>query len=647
MDRMISLKSIKKDYTLGKETIPVLNGINLDLFPGELSYLLGESGCGKSTLLNIIGGIDKASSGDYLFNGKSVKDYSEKEWAYFRRKKIGFVFQNFNLVSHLTAIENVELSMILEGKSKSDRHKRAKELLELVGLKDREKHLPNQLSGGQKQRVAIARSLANDPNIILADEPTGALDSENSEQIMKILKKVANQGKIVLVVTHSQSFIDYADRVIKMKDGSIIEISNLNNDQKMENLSISNQPDTSKKKKINWNTTLKLAIRNIRNKKWRSTLTAIGASIGIFGMVTIGALGNGLNQKISTIIDQTSDNYSIDVYKTDTELLPDSIKDEISKVDNVKDVFKYNPFQVNLQTSDGKTTTAYADSLSPKEYSSLHGKTFIKKGDYPDNNSEIVIPERVATDLFGKTDKAIGEKVTIIAQLMGLENIYQTVTVEATITGLIKNATIPMLDSVGLSYPLSQNMMNDNPQTKGTTMQYEVIPSSPDKVDSIVKNLQSKGYKAETAADSGKEIATYVDIASLALGLLSGISLIVSSIMIGIVLYVSVLERTREIGTLKAIGAFRSDIRRIFVVEGFMIGALGGIFGVAGSFLIGKLANFIIKEGFNKPSLQLFQYELSQVVLVILFSGLLGVAASFIPAYRAAKLNPVEALKYE
>ena len=645
---MISLESIKKDYKLEKETIPVINGIDLDLFPGELTYLLGESGCGKSTLLNIIGGIDKASSGDYLFNGKSVKDYSEKEWAYFRRKKIGFVFQNFNLVSHLTAIENVELSMILEGKSKSERNKKSKELLELVGLKDREKHLPSQLSGGQKQRVAIARSLANDPDIILADEPTGALDSENSEQIMKILKKVADQGKIVLVVTHSQGFVDYADRIIQMKDGSIVDINFKNSNQMIESLSINNQQvDRSKMKKINWNTTLKLAIRNIKNKKWRNTLTAIGASIGIFGMVTIGALGNGINEKIANAITGTDSNYSIGVYKDDTELLPTSVQDELSQVDNVKDVYAYNPFQISIETTDGKKTTASADTLVPEKYKTLYGKSYITEGDYPSNDSEVIIPERVAEELFKNANEAIGKKVTIVSQLMSLKDVYQTVSTEATITGLVTNGAIPLLDTVGFSYSLSQKITNKNPQTKNTALQYTVIPSSIDKVDSIIKNLQSKGYVAETESDSSEELSSYVTMASVAVGLLSGISLIVSSIMIGIVLYVSVLERTREIGTLKAIGAYKSDIRRIFVMEGFMIGLLGGFFGVAGSFIIGKLGNFIIKEGFDKPNLQLFQYDITQLVLIIIFSGLLGVAASFIPAYRAAKLNPVEALKYE
>lgn len=280
---MISLQSIEKSYHLSNQTVKVLNNINLALYPGELSYLLGESGCGKSTLLNILGGIDKADNGEYIFDGKNVTNFKEKDWAYFRRNKIGFVFQTFNLIPHLTALENIEMSMILDGFSKTDRRARALELLELVGLKDRASHLPNQLSGGQKQRVAIARSLANNPDIILADEPTGALDSGNSEQIMKILKEVSQQGKIVLVVTHSQELLHFADKVIKMKDGTINEVKQITvkNDSPIQK----EKMNSNKPKKLNWGTTVKLSLRNLKNKKWRNTLTAIGASIGILGIV--------------------------------------------------------------------------------------------------------------------------------------------------------------------------------------------------------------------------------------------------------------------------------------------------------------------------------------------------------------------------
>lgn len=217
---MITLQHIKKSYKLGSNELQVLKDINLEIQLGTLTYLVGESGSGKSTLLNIIGGIDTYDSGTYYFENEDISTYSEKDLTYFRREKVGFVFQNFNLISHLSSIENVELSMVLN--DAADSKKRALELLKLVGMDSYANHLPNQLSGGQKQRVAIARALANNPDIILADEPTGAPDSENSIQVMEILRNIADQGKTVIVVTHSTELLHYGDVVIRIKDGEII-----------------------------------------------------------------------------------------------------------------------------------------------------------------------------------------------------------------------------------------------------------------------------------------------------------------------------------------------------------------------------------------------------------------------------------------
>lgn len=646
---MISLRNVRKDYSLGNQKIEVLKDINLDLHPGDLSYLLGESGCGKSTLLNIIGGIDTFSEGKYIFDNRDVQTFKEKEWSYFRRKKIGFVFQNFNLISHLTAVENVEMSMILEGKSRKERRSRALELLSLVGMDDRSNHLPNQLSGGQKQRIAIARALANDPEIILADEPTGALDSENSIQVMEILKKIAEAGKIVLVVTHSQELVKYADRVIEMRDGQII---NFNNESSLKNL-CEDKIDTGKNKfhkgkRINWNTTIKLAFRNIKNKKWRNILTALGASIGIFGIVIIGALGNGINDKISASVDDSIANSSIDAAKGSGDLLSNKDLTILKNLDNVKNIYPYNAYQASIKTKTGKKTSVTAESLVPKKHSSIYGKDYIKKGSYPNTNSnEIVIPERTAIELFGSSKKAIGQKVVITAQLMSLNDMYQTQQFKVKISGVQKNNSIALLDSTGLSYKVSQKLMNNNEETHGKSLAYTIIPKSVNSIDTLKKSIESKGFNAQTEGESDNEIQKYVSMASIALGMLSAISLVVSSLMIGIVLYVSVVERTREIGILKAIGAFRSDIRKIFVTEGLVIGCLGGIIGALGAVGVGKVANLIIENFMHKNNLQLFQYSPTQLIVIIGFSALLGLIASFIPAYKASRQTALEALRYE
>lgn len=646
---MIKLVDIKKSYNFDKQTIKVLEGINLELYPGELSYLLGDSGCGKSTLLNIIGGLDEVSEGTYHFNGKDVTSFSEKDWASFRLNNIGFIFQTFNLIPHLSALENIEMSMILDGISKEDRKARALELLKLVGMEDRKDHKPNQLSGGQKQRVAIARSLANNPEVLLADEPTGALDSENSAQIMKLLKEISKQGTTVLVVTHSREYLSYADNIIEMKDGGILS-TRKNEKEHADSLihAEKNAGIKKKRKKLNKSTTLKLATRNLVNKKWRSLLTALGASIGILGILLMTSLGNGINKKIQNTIDNKVENSSIAVYKENTELLDNKIIGELKKEDHIKSVYIYNPFQISLETKSGKKEIASADTLVPSKDKEIYGKSYIKSGKYPSENNEVVVPERLAEKLYnGDAEAAIGKEITIISQLMSLKDMYKTVESKAKIVGIIKNGAIPLLDSVGLSYPLALDITNDNPQTSNKALQYTVIPDSIKNTDAIIQNLESREYVAETEGDSSAELSNYVTIASVAVSLLSSISLVVSSIMIGIVMYVTVLERTREIGTLKALGAFKTDIRSIFVTEGFMIGILGGILGALSCFMIGSFGDIVIQKVLNKPDLELFQFDLLQIIGIILFSGFLGIIASFIPSHKAAKLNPVEALRYE
>ncbi|MBM7690761.1 ABC-type lipoprotein export system ATPase subunit/ABC-type lipoprotein release transport system permease subunit [Peribacillus deserti] len=644
---MISLRNIKKNYELGSQEIPVLKDINVSLYPGQLSYLIGESGCGKSTLLNIIGGIDTYSEGTYLFGQQNVSTFTEKDWAFFRRKRIGFVFQNFNLISHLTAIENIEMSMILEGKSKSERLKKAMELLQLVGMSDRAHHLPNQLSGGQKQRISIARALANDPDVILADEPTGALDSENSIQVMEILRDIAHQGKIVLVVTHSQELTNYADRIIKMRDGEVINQMDYTNEQLIKPSSHMTEKKR-KRNKINWNMTMKLAVRNIRNKKWRSILTAAGASIGVFGIVLMGALGNGVNEKISSSVDTETANASIGVGKDEAELLSKKDLHTLQALKDVEEVYPYNPFQASIKAGNNKKTSGTAESLVPEAHKHIYGKQYLKDGSYPDSKkSEIVLPARMAAEIFGSSKSAIGKKVTITAQLMSLDDLYPTQQVEATVSGILKNESIPLLDTVGLSYNISQKLIQDNDQINGKSLAYTVIPTSDEKVDSLKKAIIAKGFNAQTEGESGNELMGYVSMATVGLGMLSAISLIVSSLMIGIVLYVSVVERTREIGILKAIGAFRSDIRKIFVTEGVVIGLLGGLLGAGGAYVIGKAANWIITDLLSKPDLGIFLFNPFQLIAIIAFSALLGILASFFPAYKASKQTALEALRYE
>ncbi|AOZ94332.1 ATP-binding cassette domain-containing protein [Paenibacillus crassostreae] len=304
---MLQLKDITKSYKTGDFTQVALNKVSLNFRESEFVAILGQSGSGKTTLLNVIGGLDQYDSGELIINGQSTKHFQDGEWDAYRNNSVGFIFQSYNLISHLSIVDNVEMGMTLSGVSTSEKNRKAIEVLEKVGLKDHIHKKPNQLSGGQMQRVAIARALANNPDIILADEPTGALDSETSEQIMELIKTIA-EDKLVIMVTHNPELAEqYADRVIKFSDGSSVSDTNPLATQK----ATSNY--TLKKTSMNFLTALKLSGKNIATKKWRTGLTAFASSIGIIGIALILSLSNGFDKQISTYETGAMSNFPITI----------------------------------------------------------------------------------------------------------------------------------------------------------------------------------------------------------------------------------------------------------------------------------------------------------------------------------------------
>ena len=314
---MLKLDNITKVYEMGDLKVEALKGISLEFRKNEFVSVLGPSGCGKTTLLNIIGGLDRYTTGDLVINNKSTKEYKDKDWDNYRNHSVGFVFQSYNLIPHQTVLENVELALTLSGVSKEERHKRAIAVLEKVGLKDKIKNKPNQLSGGQMQRVAIARALVNDPEIILADEPTGALDSTTSVQIMELLKEIS-KDKLIIMVTHNPELAEqYSSRIVKLLDGNLINDSNpfTQEEGKKEKplLSVSDDSELNKtqlkkkntKKKMSFWTALSLSFKNLLTKKGRTILVSIAGSIGIIGIALILAISTGFSTYINKMQEDT------------------------------------------------------------------------------------------------------------------------------------------------------------------------------------------------------------------------------------------------------------------------------------------------------------------------------------------------------
>lgn len=308
---MLQLKNITKNYLSGEMTVKALKGIDIEFRKSEFVSILGHSGCGKTTLLNIIGGLDRYTDGDLIINGKSTKKFKDKDWDAYRNYSVGFVFQNYNLIPHQTVLSNVELALTLSGVGKKERKNRAIQALERVGLKDQIHKKPNQLSGGQMQRVAIARALVNNPDIILADEPTGALDTETSVQIMEILKEIS-KDKLIVMVTHNPELAEkYSSRVVRILDGKIISDSNpfTENDRENEGELTAKHGKTS----MNFFTALSLSLNNLMTKKGRTFLTAFAGSIGIIGIALILSLSNGVQKYIDKVQEDTLSNYPLTI----------------------------------------------------------------------------------------------------------------------------------------------------------------------------------------------------------------------------------------------------------------------------------------------------------------------------------------------
>ena len=335
---MLQLKDIFKQYGNGENIVTALNGVNVTFRENEFVAILGHSGCGKTTMLNIIGGLDHYTSGDLIINGVSTKKYKDRDWDAYRNHSIGFIFQSYNLIPHQTVLANVELALTISGVSKSERRRRAKEALEKVGLGNQLHKKPNQMSGGQMQRVAIARALINNPDILLADEPTGALDSETSIQVMELLKEIA-KDKLVVMVTHNPELAEqYATRIVRIKDGLLTDDS----DPYVPEQAIDLQPQRKKRVSMSFGTAVSLSLNNLMTKKGRTLLTSFAGSIGIIGIATILSLSTGINDYINDVQENTLSSYPLQITRetADTSAMMASMMqqniDEEKNIDNNK-----------------------------------------------------------------------------------------------------------------------------------------------------------------------------------------------------------------------------------------------------------------------------------------------------------------------
>ena len=410
---MLKLTNIKKDYITGDETVHALKGVNIEFRKNEFVSILGQSGCGKTTLLNIIGGLDNYTEGDLLINGKSTKTFKDRDWDNYRNHSVGFIFQSYNLIPHQTVLSNVELALTLSGVPKSERRRRAKEALEKVGLGDQLNKKPNEMSGGQMQRVAIARALVNNPEILLADEPTGALDSETSVQIMDLLKEIAND-RLVIMVTHNPELAErYSTRLVRLLDGNITDDSM---PYSSENEKYEDSGD-KKRPSMSFSTALALSLNNLMTKKARTFLTAFAGSIGIIGIALILSLSSGVNAYIASVEEDTLSSYPVSIEQTGMDvsnLVSDLMSEAEDKTNKETEPDKI--YSNNIMTD---MISTMVNGLSSNNLALLK-KHIEDTPEFKENSSEIEYKYSTVMNIYTEDGKRVNPN-TILSTLFGGE----------------------------------------------------------------------------------------------------------------------------------------------------------------------------------------------------------------------------------
>ncbi|MBQ0744768.1 MAG: MacB family efflux pump subunit [Pseudomonas sp.] len=646
-DSLIRLDNITKTYRNGELATTVLHDVSLDIRQGEFVAIMGASGSGKSTLMHLLGCLDRPTQGEYLFRGRNIAHLSNDERASLRRETFGFIFQSYHLISSASATENVEVPAIYAGLPRAERHQRAEELLTGLGLGERLRNKPSQLSGGQQQRVSIARALMNDAQVILADEPTGALDSQSGKDVLALLKQLHQRGKTVIIITHDAEVASHAERLIEMRDGRIISDSGEQPSSLTQQAHPSSPPPAPRQTSIllaDSAEAVRMAQRALRANLFRTVLTLLGIVIGVASVVVMLAVGNGARQEVIDRISSLGTNLLLvrpgapntrrSIDGSTNTLMPLDAQ-LVGELDNVIAALPEMSGRVTLRSGNTdyqtEVTATSKDLPLARDWDVAQG-VFINDADNQRYAAVAVLGVTVANNLYGPDANPLGEYVLINNvpfQVIGVMEAKG-----ATPWGSDQDDVVFVPLNTGSLRLIGQRNLNS------ITIMIEDLNLSELTQEAVRQTIvQAHGgvedFQIRNMASLLEDVAETQNTFTVLLGSIAAISLLVGGIGVMNIMLVNVTERTREIGIRVATGARTQHILQQFIVEAMVVSAIGGAIGVVGG--LGFAAGL---QALGTP----IQFTPGPVMLAFGCAFATGLIFGYMPAHKAAHLDPVVAL---